>query len=149
MLEIFADACCPAWVAGGWGVDALVGRQTREHRYLDVAIDAGREEAALSALAAAGFVIETDWRPVRVELRAAQSRLVDVHPVTFLADGSGRQADVGGGFFDYPRSCFTTGVIAGVVVPCLGRDQQVAFHSGYAPRDIDLHDLAQLRALGA
>jgi lincosamide nucleotidyltransferase A/C/D/E len=28
------------WVAGGWGVAALVGRQTREHRDLDLAVHA-------------------------------------------------------------------------------------------------------------
>ena len=29
------------WLDGGWGVDALVGRQTREHRDVDIDFDAG------------------------------------------------------------------------------------------------------------
>ena len=27
------------WIAGGWGVDALVGRQTRIHSDLELAVD--------------------------------------------------------------------------------------------------------------
>ena len=42
VVEILSDlraAGCRVWVAGGWGVDALVGRQTRPHRDLDLAVD--------------------------------------------------------------------------------------------------------------
>jgi hypothetical protein len=27
------------WIDGGWGVDALLGRQTRPHKDLDIALD--------------------------------------------------------------------------------------------------------------
>jgi lincosamide nucleotidyltransferase A/C/D/E len=50
---------------GGWGVDALVGRQTRPHR--DVDIDAAYQAPVLLALYERGYRIETDWRPNRVE----------------------------------------------------------------------------------
>ena len=30
VLDLLQDAGIKAWVAGGWGIDALVGRQTRE-----------------------------------------------------------------------------------------------------------------------
>jgi hypothetical protein len=82
--------------AGGWGVDALVGRQTRSHRDLDLALDAGNEAAALRALQRRGYRVETDWRPVRIELVAEGRGWVDVHPVVFDATGHGRQADIGG-----------------------------------------------------
>jgi lincosamide nucleotidyltransferase A/C/D/E len=58
------------WVAGGWGVAVLVGRQTRVHRDLDLAIDAAELDACLSTLRDLGCVVETDWLPVRVELKA-------------------------------------------------------------------------------
>src|SRR5436305_13032130 len=92
VLDALAAAGCPAWIGGGWGVDALAGRQTRSHRDLDLAIDAAGETAALAALAARGYVVETDWRPVRVEVAAPPGRWVDLHPVAFGADGSGTQA---------------------------------------------------------
>jgi lincosamide nucleotidyltransferase A/C/D/E len=133
----------------GWGVDALAGRQTRPHRDLDLAVDADHETAAIAALELRGFSVETDWRPVRVELVAEPSRWVDLHPVVFDADGDGRQADVDGGHFEYPRDCFTAGSIEGIPVPCLSVDQQLRFHAGYQPRDNDGHDLALLRRLKA
>ena len=92
VLGIVADlteAGCSVWVAGGWGVDALVGRQTRLHRDLDLALDADNETVALSALERRGYRMETDWRPVRVELVAEGRGWVDVHPVVFDAIGHG------------------------------------------------------------
>jgi lincosamide nucleotidyltransferase A/C/D/E len=147
VLDALARAGCRTWVGGGWGVDALAARQTRPHRDLDLAVDADHEAAAIEALRLLGFAVETDWRPVRVELVAEASRWVDLHPVVFDADGNGRQADVDGGHFEYPRDCFTAGSIGGVAVPCLSVDQQLRFHAGYQPRDNDRHDLALLHSL--
>ena len=53
VLAVLADlteAGCSVWVVGGWGVDALVGRQTRLHRDLDLALDADNETVALRVL---------------------------------------------------------------------------------------------------
>ena len=149
VLDALAAAGCRAWIGGGWGVDALVGYQTRGHRDLDLAVDADQEAAALVALGKLGYVIATDWRPVRVELVAARRGRVDVHPVTFDEMGDGRQADLDGGFFRYPAGCFTVGTIAGRRVNCLTIAQQLRFHSGYQPRDIDHADLALLHGLTA
>jgi lincosamide nucleotidyltransferase A/C/D/E len=150
VLEILADlgeAGCSVWVAGGWGVDALVGRQTRSHRDLDLALDASGEAVALGALQRRGYRVETDWRPARVELVAEGRGWVDVHPVVFDATGHGRQADSSGGHFDYPPEAFDEGSLGGVRVPCLSRDQQLLFHTGYEPRAIDRLDLALLEHL--
>jgi lincosamide nucleotidyltransferase A/C/D/E len=147
VLADLAEAGCAVWVAGGWGVDALVGRQTRLHRDLDLAVDARNETVALRVLERRGYRVETDWRPIRVELIAEGRGWVDVHPVDFDAAGHGRQADIGGGQFDYPPDAFDRGSLGCVCVPCLSRDQQLLFHTGYEPRAIDLLDLAQLERL--
>jgi|tagenome__1003787_1003787.scaffolds.fasta_scaffold20351684_1 hypothetical protein len=49
-----------------------------------------------------------------------------VHPVAFGPDGTGRQADLGGGFFGYPPDAFGRGLIAGRAVLCLSARQQCA-----------------------
>ena len=59
VLEDLGSARCRVWVGGGWGVDALVGRQTRAHRDLDLAVDAEDEGRALAALARRGYRVET------------------------------------------------------------------------------------------
>jgi lincosamide nucleotidyltransferase A/C/D/E len=58
VLADLTEAGCSVWVAGGWGVDALVGRQTRLHRDLDLALDA-RNETVGCALWSVGAIA---WR---------------------------------------------------------------------------------------
>jgi lincosamide nucleotidyltransferase A/C/D/E len=132
------------WVGGGWGVVALTSRQTREHRDLDLAVDRDDLDTCLATLRALGYAVETDWLPVRAELRASGARWVDVHPVSFGADGGGRQPDLDGGYFEYPADAFTTGTIGGHRVHCLSVVQQRRFRSGYELRPQDRHDLAEL-----
>ncbi|MFF5232862.1 nucleotidyltransferase domain-containing protein [Dactylosporangium sp. NPDC000521] len=148
MLDALAAAGCRCWISGGWGIDALVGRQTREHRDLDLAVDAAREAEALRALEALGYTVETDWRPVRVEVAEPGGGYVDLHPVAFGEDGDGsgdgRQEAFDGAWFDYPRADLTTGTIAGRTVPCVSARLQRVFHQGYEPRDVDVMDLAHL-----
>lgn len=138
---------CRCWLEGGWGVDALVGRQTRRHRDLDLDVDATCEGAVLTVLLDAGYVVETDWRPNRVELVAGGRGRVDVHPVVIEGDGSARQAALGGGWHRFPPSYFTRGRLDGTPVPCVSVEAQRAFRSGYELRDVDRHDLALLDGL--
>jgi lincosamide nucleotidyltransferase A/C/D/E len=147
VLDALDGARVRHWIGGGWGVVALVGRQTRNHRDLDLAVDADDLSCCLRALDELGYATETDCLPVRIELRASTARWVDVHPVTFGADGHGRQPDVDGGHFDYPPTAFTNGSIGGRVVNCLSAHQQRTFRTGYQHRPQDIHDLAELDAL--
>jgi lincosamide nucleotidyltransferase A/C/D/E len=135
------------WVAGGWGVDFLVGRQTREHRDLDLAVNGKDYERCMSALSALGYQTETDWLPLRIEVRASGARWVDVHPVHFDDQGIGLQGDRSGVHFEDAASAFATGQIGARSVRCLSVSQQLLFHSGYKPRSKDRHDLALLASL--
>lgn len=147
VLGMLHDAGVRHWVGGGWGVAALAGRQTREHRDLDLAVNAEDLGCCLEVLDQLGYAVETDWLPVRIELRASGARWVDVHPVSVSADGHGRQPDLDGGHFDYPRAAFTSGSIGGRPVNCLSAQQQRRFRTGYEHRPQDIHDLAELDAL--
>ena len=149
VLDLLRRTGCRAWVAGGWGVDALLGRRTRAHRDLDLALDASGTDAALAALTASGYVVETDWLPVRTELYRPGHGRVDVHPVVFEPDGNGVQAGFDGEVFRYPRTAFTTGSIAGTTVGCLSAELQLTFRQGYPLRPADHHDLALLHDLTA
>jgi lincosamide nucleotidyltransferase A/C/D/E len=148
VLDALNDAGVRYWVGGGWGVDVLVGRQTREHRDLDLGVDAAAFDACLQALDGLGYVRETDWLPVRVELKADGERWADVHPIQFDDAGHGRQAGLGGTHFDYPPAAFTTGTLRGREIRCLSVAQQRKFHAGYEHKDKDRHDLLQLDAVG-
>jgi lincosamide nucleotidyltransferase A/C/D/E len=147
VLVALHEAGSRFWLEGGWGVDALVGRQTRGHRDVDVDFDGQHEAAVLEALRALGYVVETDWRPNRVELVAPGRGWVDLHPLRIRADGSATQAAVGGGVHEFPASYFTVGTLDGAVVPCVSAAAQRAFRAGYELRDVDRHDLVVLDEL--
>ncbi len=137
------------WIGGGWGVDALVGRQTRPHGDLDVLIDAPSLPAVRALLDGLGFAPTEDWLPVRVEVAHPDGRRVDVHPVTFAADGSGTQPGLDDTVFVYPVGCTTTGYVDGQPVTCLTAAQQLLFRQGFTWRKVDHHDVALLTALVA
>jgi lincosamide nucleotidyltransferase A/C/D/E len=37
--KTMSDVGVEVWIDGGWGVDALLGKQTRQHKDLDIAIE--------------------------------------------------------------------------------------------------------------
>lgn len=150
ILDLLAAAEIPMWVAGGWGVDALLGRQTRRHCDIDLLIsdDGQAYQHVAHVLAREGFRfvlghhtpgIHIPWCYVwchddghRVEVLP-----VAMHEPPFAAG----RADAGG-----VRQPFTEGVIGGRPVPCLSAELQVLLHAGYPLRDIDVRDLELLRA---
>ena len=78
------------WITGGWGVDLLLGRQTRPHNDVDIWIDAaddGETRAGL-ALAQLGYDVAVERAssgrefPVRSVLRHPSGRIVDLIMVT-------------------------------------------------------------------
>jgi lincosamide nucleotidyltransferase A/C/D/E len=150
MADLRAAGFGGVWIAGGWGVDALIGRQTRCHRDLDLAIDLTRRglDHLLPRLERRGYRLETDWRPSRLELSASRGRRVDLHPVVFDVDGIGWQSNLDGQEpFRYGRNAFSRGVIEGRPVDCLSVEQQRLFHRGYLPLPHDRQDLTLLQSL--
>ncbi len=148
VLNEFDERAIDVWIGGGWGVDALVGRQTRDHGDLDVSIRAEDEPAVLEMLQALGFEIVTDWRPTRVALLHADRGEIDVHPIRFRSDGSAWLPGIDGQVFEYPADTFTTGTIMGATVNCIDAALQLAFHLGYPPQPKDRADMRALAAAG-
>lgn len=149
VLDALEAADIGTWLEGGWGVDALVGRQTRWHRDVDVDIDAAQEAVAIDVLRSLGYEIWADHRPNRIEMIAHESGWVDLHPLLFYPDGSAQQPGVNGEFYDFPSRYFTTGTLAGRRIGCFTIEAQQYFRTGYEQRPIDVHDLAQLDQLAA
>lgn len=148
VLDALDAADVGAWVEGGWGIDALVGHQTREHDDVDLAIDSADDgfARALPALLAIGFAVTLDDLPVRLVVETADGRSVDLHPLRFATDGSAVQSGHAREY-PYPADGFTIGRIGDRDVACLTAALQIDFHSHYEPRPVDHHDLAQLAAL--
>jgi lincosamide nucleotidyltransferase A/C/D/E len=148
LLSVLRARGLKATLDGGWGVDALLGRETRPHQDLDLVValtDVSRIEEALRPL---GFGLHEDHLPVRFVLRRSDEQL-DFHTLTFDAEGGGVQPQPGGGSFRYPPEGFVIGRVRGESVPCISADVQVLCHLGYEPTPKDAHDVLELcRAFG-
>ena len=47
ILDLFEELSVTCWLDGGWGVDALYGKQTRDHRDIDINFDAAKTQHIL------------------------------------------------------------------------------------------------------
>jgi lincosamide nucleotidyltransferase A/C/D/E len=141
------EAAIPAWVDGGWGVDALLGEQTRAHTDLDLVIALEHAPAAMEALALSGFYLAEDELPTRFVLATSTDRHVDFHAVAFDTEGAGWQQLQDGRRFRYPPEGFqSVGLIGGEPVPCLSPAVQLSCHLGYEPDETDRADVGALAA---
>ncbi|MBI3973095.1 MAG: nucleotidyltransferase family protein [Chloroflexi bacterium] len=136
------------WLDGGWVVDALLGRQTRHHRDLDVVIDRQDLVRAQAALEPLGFRHATGARPglpARLVLRDARGRQLDFHPVVFDAAGDGWQELGDGTWGRYPAVGLAGGgTIAGRPVRCITPELQLQHHLGHESDAIDRHGMRLL-----
>ncbi len=138
-----------SWVIGGWGIDALAGKQTREHHDLDL------------------FVLDEDLRTMLELLESSDSgvrylwsenRWHDRLPSAFVADIAGVEVDVHVVALDgdavrllsehsieLPVGALSgSGRIAGQEVACATAEAQLVMHTGYDLPEKHLHDLELL-----
>lgn len=146
ILDVFDSCGVTYWMDGGWGVDVLYGKQTRDHRDVDINFDARYTEKVLKILKDRGYVVETDWLPIRAELKHPEYGYLDLHPFELLSEGA-RQANPEGGYWVFPSTFFGCTVFSGRTIHCISLEGQKAFHSGYEPREKDLHDIKILETL--
>ena len=86
------------WVMGGWGVDALLHRQTRSHKDLDLLVALGDLPLLWKVFEEQGFTLQYVWEencwvdgepdrwPTAFVAADAQERVLDVHVIDFGPD---------------------------------------------------------------
>ena len=143
IVDIAAAANVEMWIDGGWGVDALLCEQTREHDDLDVVIELADVPRFKAVLANAGYVQVAGEAPKSFVLVDARGQQIDVHPVAF-------DEQRGGGVYlmeddrewIYPSAGFAGhGRIRGRDVRCLTAEVQVLVHDGYELGEKDYREL--------
>ncbi len=132
-------------IDGGWGVDALLGRQTRTHADLDIAVQHKDVARIRSLLEARGYrdVPRQDASDNFV-LGDNQGHHIDIHSYTFVGVASPTENRAGNNVYGiaYPVDSLTgTGSINGHPVKCISPEWMVKFHCGYEFDEDDYRDV--------
>ena len=128
-------------IDGGWGVDALLEKQTRTHADLDVAVE-HKDVPNIRALLEAKGYHEVPWGDTwecNFVLGDDSGHLFDIHSCTFDKAGN----NVFGVKYPYD-SLKGSGSINGLPVKCITPEWMVKFHSGYKLDENDYHDVKLL-----
>jgi lincosamide nucleotidyltransferase A/C/D/E len=136
VLELYrrlTERGIPIWLDGGWGVDALLGEQTRPHDDLDIVVEEKHLLRLRQLLESEGFkdVERDDSSAWNFVLGHDDGRLIDVHAIE-------------NGLIYPAGSLSGTGSVDGVAVQCLTAALQLASRSGRTLRDKDLQDVNAL-----
>ena len=136
------------WLDGGWGIDALLGDETRPHDDLDLVVDRNDVPRARAALRPLGFERAPEVEPglpARLVLRDARNRRVDLHVVVFDERGNGWQQLADDAWGGYPADGLRgEGLVRGRRVRCITPELQLRHHLGYSWDEDDHRDMAAL-----
>lgn len=154
------------WIDGGWGIDALLERQTRPHKDLDAFAAFDDLLTLTTLLSRRGFVLKEIWsenqwsrHEGRVPLIGRGGSRGEVATAFVLKDTLGREIDIHVLHIDEHGSptpawnCTVSfssdaltghGSIAGLPVHCLSAAMHMRTHTGYQLQDKDIQDLRRL-----
>ena len=134
------------WIDGGWGVDALLGKQTRLHADLDIAIEQKDLNKAVEMLEKQGYqnVPRDDTSPWNFVLGDSKNHEIDFHVIVI--------DDKGNGIYGPPQKgeMYPAGALIGLgrikkhLVKCIAPEYMVKFHTGYTLRESDYQDVGAL-----
>jgi lincosamide nucleotidyltransferase A/C/D/E len=127
------------WIDGGWGVDVLLGKQTRPHKDLDIAIQEKDVPELRKMLTAKGFKQVREDSKWNFVLSDEPGHEVDVHSFVFSDEGEVIEGIM------YPAESLTgTGIINGHSLQCIKAEYAVKFHNGYELQEKDFRDVAAI-----
>ena len=133
------------WIHGGWGMDALLGEETRPHDDLDLAVardDIERLEVSLSDFRR---VPERDEWPASFVVADAQDRQIDIHPIRLDERGNGWQERRNGKEVMWSRGDLAgRGRINDYEVRCTSPEFEARSHLYPGHDDVDRRDLERL-----
>ena len=130
-------------VEGGCGVDALLGKETRPHRDLDLGVRLEDIEPLCAALSEFDRD-EKEW-PSSLFLRDRRGRVLDFSPLTFDENGDGWQPSAKGSPHRWPAEHIDArGRIGGRELRCITPELQVRWHGHEGFDDVDWADMCAL-----
>ena len=141
LLQLCEENGIEIIIDGGWGVDALLGRQTRTHADLDIALEHKYVPKLRQLLEARGYkdIPRDDTKEYNFVMGDNKGHEIDFHSFTFDAEGN----NIFG--VKYPlESLMGVGKIGEHPVKCISPEWMVKFHTGYKLDENDYHDVRVL-----
>ena len=143
------------WLTGGWGIDALLRRQTRSHKDLDVIMLLDDVVHMRVLLGNHGYELRELWSEnlfakdtkgnetaTAFVLQDAEGRELDAHAMRIDHQGNGIPAwDEAEDFIFKKEDLRGSGTIAGFSVRCITPESQIFCHTGYELPEKQLSDL--------
>lgn len=134
------------WLDGGWGVDALLSQQSRDHKDLDIVVQQKDlkklhhyfKEFSYKQIARNG---SSAWNYV---VRNVDGLEIDVHVIEFDELGNGIYGPKENGVYYPKESLEGKGLIDRMEVNCLSADYQLISHTGYKIKEKDFVDVEAL-----
>ena len=112
------------WLDGGWGVDALLGKVTRQHNDIDLFVEEKNYNKFIEIIKNKGFneIVVEYTSEVHTIWSDNKLRIIDLHMFKDNCDGK----------------------IGNIMVSCINAKNQVLFHLGYEFGESDIHDVKLL-----
>jgi lincosamide nucleotidyltransferase A/C/D/E len=146
------------WLTGGWGIDALLGEQSRPHKDLDVIMLLDDMIRMTELLSEDGYELDTFWSENKMTrdsignetdtafvLIDAEGREFDVHAMTIDEQGNGIPAwDEDETFIFTKEDLSGKGQVLGYAVQCITPESQRVCHSGYEIPEKQIRDVELL-----
>jgi len=142
ILGLAIGAEVKVFLDGGWGVDALLGYQTRIHNDIDIFVEKKDYQNFVQTIK------DNDFYEIKVEYTTSnhtvwedeKKRIIDLHCFEYTDDD---EILYEGDFF--PSEIFSgKGRIDEIEVSCIEPYSQVMFHLGYEFDENDIHDVKLL-----
>ncbi len=160
IYQTLASQGIRVWLLGGWGIDALLGEQTRPHKDLDLVMLLDDVASLCALLGGEGFELKEVWSENRfgIDRRGLQTLTafvlvdaygheLDVHAMHLDEQGNGIPVwETETGFNFTQQDLSGTGVVHGIQLRCITAEKQVQCHTGYELPDKQVPDLERLQA---
>lgn len=134
------------WLDGGWGVDALLEKQTRTHKDLDIVVQRNDVAKLRNLLESQGYKeIKLEIaRPHNFVLADSHGHEIDIHVIVLDEKGNGIYGPAENSEM-YPVDALEgIGSITGQTVKCISPRWAINFHSGYQLKEKDYQDVSAL-----
>lgn len=142
ILQLAMEAEIKVFLDGGWGVDALIGYETRTHNDIDIFVEKKDYHKFIQIIKDNGFYeIKMEYTTTSHTVWEDENkRIIDLHCFEYTDDDK----------ILYEGNCFPLetftgrGKVEDIEVSCIEPYSQVMFHLGYEFDENDMHDVKLL-----